>query len=72
MRFQPRFFLVLALVATICTLLPWTVDPQTRAADAAPASGDAVIVWNANAGVAATRPASRRSPTPSMNHGSTP
>jgi hypothetical protein len=30
------------------------VGPQTRAAFAAPAGGDAVTVWNANAGVAAT------------------
>ena len=28
--------------------------PQTRAAFAAPAGGDAVTVWNANAGAAAT------------------
>src|SRR5882724_6092531 len=38
---------VMALVATIFTKLP-------RAALAAPAGGDAVTVWNANAGVAAT------------------
>ena len=55
MCFQTRFFLVLALVATVCTQLPRAVEPQTRAAGAAPAGGDAVIVWNANAGVAATK-----------------
>jgi hypothetical protein len=42
----------MALMATIFTKLP--LDPQTRAAFAAPAGGDAVTVWNANAGVAAT------------------
>jgi hypothetical protein len=52
-RFQTRFFLVLALVTTVCTPLPRTVAPQTRATGAPLASGDAVIVWNANAGVAA-------------------
>ena len=55
MRFQTRFFLVLALVAAVCTPLPRAVYPQTRAAVAAPAGGDAVTVWNANAGVAATK-----------------
>jgi hypothetical protein len=54
MRFQPRFFLVLALVAAVCPPLPRVGGPQTRAAFAAPA-GDAVIVWNAHAGVAATK-----------------
>jgi hypothetical protein len=50
MRFSARFFLVLALVAAVCTPLPRAVAPQTRAA-----GGDAVTVWNANAGVAATQ-----------------
>ena len=45
MRLQTRLLLVMALVAA---------DPQTRAAFAAPAGGDAVTVWNANAGEAAT------------------
>jgi hypothetical protein len=31
------------------------VEPQTRGASAAPAGGDAVLVWNAHAGVAATK-----------------
>jgi hypothetical protein len=50
-----RFLLVLALVAAVCTQLPRAVAPQTRAAFAAPAGGDAVTVWNATAGVAATK-----------------
>ena len=37
MRVPTRFFLVLALVAAVCTQLPRTVAPQTRAAVAAPA-----------------------------------
>src|SRR5437016_1023291 len=55
MRFPTRFFLVLALMAAVCTPLPRAVAPQTRAAGAAPAGGDAVTVWNAHAGVAATQ-----------------
>jgi hypothetical protein len=55
MRSQTRFFLVLVFVATVCTQLPRAVDPQTRAASAAPAGGDAVTVWNGHAGVAATK-----------------
>jgi hypothetical protein len=55
MRFQTRFFLGLVLVATVCTSLPQTGEPQTRDAGAASAAGDAVIVWNANAGAAATK-----------------
>ena len=54
MRLQTRLLLVMALVAAVFTQLPRAVDPQTRAAFAAPAGGDAVTVWNANAGVAAT------------------
>jgi hypothetical protein len=53
MRLQTRFLLVMALVAAVFTPLPRAVDPQTRATFAAPA-GDAVTLWNANAGVAAT------------------
>jgi hypothetical protein len=49
MQFQKRFLLVLVLVGAVCTPLPSAVVQQTRAA------GDAVIVWNANAGVAATK-----------------
>jgi hypothetical protein len=55
MRFQTRFLLIMALVAAVGTPLPRAVDPQPRAAVAAPAGGDAVLVWNANAGVAATK-----------------
>jgi hypothetical protein len=54
MRLHTRVFLVMALVAAVFTPLPRAVEPQTRAAFAAPADGDAVTVWNANAGVAAT------------------
>jgi hypothetical protein len=54
MRLQTRLLLVMALVAAVFTQLPRVVDPQTRAAFAAPVGGDAVTVWNANAGVAAT------------------
>jgi hypothetical protein len=54
MRLQTRLLLVMALVAAVFTPLPRMVDPQTRAAFVAPADGDAVTVWNANAGVAAT------------------
>jgi hypothetical protein len=39
------------MLSCVMTLV---VGPQTRAAFAAPAGGDAVTVWNANAGVAAT------------------
>jgi hypothetical protein len=53
MRLHTRLLLVMALVAAVFTQLPCAVDPQTRAAFAAPA-GDAVTAWNANAGVAAT------------------
>jgi hypothetical protein len=53
-RLQTRLLLIMALVAAVFTLLPRAVDPQTRAALAAPAAGDAVTIWNANAGVAAT------------------
>jgi hypothetical protein len=45
----------MALVTGVFTQLPRPVAPQTRAAFAAPAGGDAVTVWNANAGVAATK-----------------
>jgi hypothetical protein len=55
MRFPTRCFLVLALVATVWLPLPRAVAPQTRAAGTAPAGGDAVLVWNAHAGVAATK-----------------
>jgi hypothetical protein len=55
MRYQTQLSLVLALVATVFTQFPRAGESQTRAAFAAQASGDAVIVWNAHAGVAATK-----------------
>ena len=55
MRIQPRILIVTALVAGVFTQLPGPGAAQTRAAFAAPAGGDAVTVWNANAGVAATK-----------------
>src|SRR5262245_10745995 len=54
MRFHTRFLLVMTLVAAVCIPLPRTVEPQPRAAVAALAGGDAITVWNANAGVTAT------------------
>jgi hypothetical protein len=54
MRSQKRLLPVMALVAAVFTQLPSSLDPQTQAAFAAPADGDAVTVWNANAGAAAT------------------
>ena len=53
-RIQTRLLLVMAFVAAVFTQLPRAVDHQTRAAFAAATGGDAVTVWNANAGVAAT------------------
>jgi hypothetical protein len=44
----------MALVTTVFSQLSRAVDPPTRAAFAAPAGGDSVLIWNANAGVAAT------------------
>jgi hypothetical protein len=49
MRRQTRVLLGWALVAAVFAQLPSAVAQQTRA------SGDAVTVWNANAGVAATK-----------------
>jgi uncharacterized membrane protein YtjA (UPF0391 family) len=54
MRIQLRVFLIMALVAGVITQTPGPGAPLSRAAFAAPAGGDAVIVWNAHAGVAAT------------------
>src|SRR5918999_58442 len=53
-RLQARLLLIMALVAAVFTPLPRAVDPPRRTAFAARAGGDAVTVWNANAGVAAT------------------
>jgi hypothetical protein len=55
MRRQARVLLVSALGAAVFTQLPAAVAQQTRAAGTASAGGDAVTVWNANAGVAATK-----------------
>ena len=45
---------ILATPILLFMLVSGALDPQTRAAFAAPAGGDAVTVWNANAGAAAT------------------
>jgi hypothetical protein len=55
MRIQPEVLLVTALVATVCTPLPRATAQQARPAGVARAGGDAVTVWNANAGVAAMK-----------------
>ena len=55
MRRQPRILFVSSLLAAVFTQLPPAVAQQTRGPGAAAAGGDAVTVWNANAGVAATK-----------------
>jgi PAP2 superfamily len=55
MRLQPAVLSVIGLAAAVFTQLSGAMSPQTRAAFASPAGGDAVTVWNANAGVAATK-----------------
>jgi len=55
MRTQPAVLPVIGLAAAVFTQLPGGMALETRAAFAAPAGGDAVTVWNANAGVAATK-----------------
>jgi hypothetical protein len=55
MRIQLRVLLVMALVAGVFSLSPKPVALLSRAAFAAPGRGDAVTVWNAQAGVAATK-----------------
>ena len=72
MRLHTRLLLVMALVAAVFTPLPRAVAHQTRAAFAAPAGGDAVTVWNANAAWPPLRHASRLSTTRSTNRVSTP
>ena len=64
MRIQLRVFLIMALVAGVITQTPGPGAPLSRAAFAAPAGGDAVIVWNAHAGVAATNACNRSSRRP--------
>jgi hypothetical protein len=55
MRRQPKMLLVMAVVAGGLVELPRTAASQTQSAVAARAGGDAVTIWNANAGVAATK-----------------
>jgi hypothetical protein len=55
MRTQLAVLPVIGLAAAVFTQLPGGMALETRAAFAAPAGGDAVTVWNANAGVAATK-----------------
>ena len=54
MRSKQRAILVAALVAGVFIQSPGPVAAQSGAVFAAPAGGDAVTVWNAHAGVAAT------------------
>jgi hypothetical protein len=54
MRIQLQVFLVMAVVAGVFIQSPGPVAAQSPAVFAAPAGGDAVTVWNAHAGVAAT------------------
>ena len=54
MRIQLQIFLIMAVVADVFIQSPRPVVAQSRAVFAAPAGGDAVTVWNAHAGVAAT------------------
>ena len=55
MRRKQRAILVAALVAGVFTQLPRAAAPQNRTPSGAPAGGDAVILWNARAGEAATK-----------------
>ena len=55
MRIQLRLVLFTALVAGVFTQLPGPGAALSRAAFAATASGDSVIVWNAHAGEAAMK-----------------
>jgi hypothetical protein len=55
MRSKQRAILVAALVAGVIAQLPRAAAPQNRTASGAPAGGDAVILWNARAGEAATK-----------------
>ena len=55
MRRKQRAILVAALVASVFTQLPRAAAPQNRTPSGAPAGGDAVILWNARAGEAATK-----------------
>src|SRR6516162_4063085 len=55
MRRKQRAILVAALMAGVFIQLPRAAAPQNRTASGAPAGGDAVILWNARAGEAATK-----------------
>ena len=55
MRRKQRAILVAILVAGVIAQLPRAAAPQNRTASGAPAGGDAVILWNARAGEAATK-----------------
>jgi len=55
MRRKQRAILVAALLAGVFTQLPRAAAPQNRTPSGAPAGGDAVILWNARAGEAATK-----------------
>src|SRR5215470_18342820 len=52
---RQRTILVVALMAGVIAQLPRAGAPQSRTASGAPAGGDAVILWNARAGEAATK-----------------
>jgi hypothetical protein len=55
MRRKQRAILVVALLASVFAQLPRAAAPQNRTASGVPAGGDAVILWNARAGEAATK-----------------
>jgi hypothetical protein len=55
MRKKQRAILVAALVASVFAQLPRAAAPQNRTASGVPGGGDAVILWNARAGEAATK-----------------
>jgi PAP2 superfamily len=55
MRRKQRAILVAGLVASVFTQLPRAAAPQNRTPSGVPAGGDAVILWNARAGEAATK-----------------
>jgi hypothetical protein len=60
---KQRVILVAALVAGVFAELPRAAAPQDRTASGVPAGGDAVILWNAHAGEAATKACIARSTT---------
>jgi hypothetical protein len=54
MRIQLRVFLIMALVAGVITQTPRAGGSSVSSRIRGSGRGDAVIVWNAHAGVAAT------------------